>query len=161
MRRYQSSEGKQAGVMNMARWGWLAALGVALIAGCATDRQVDMTSQIGRVEGIYVEQYNGVFVDRQLTGQLAGKPLWVYVTFDHALEDGSRFATAMLQEDLGLERGDLVQLRFGRSGGLGADKAPTPNRITALVAKHDTFEARSFGRAAGDTLVRRKAGTDL
>jgi hypothetical protein len=79
-------------------------LAAALVAGCATDNSVGGSSHIGKVQGVYVEQYGGMFVDRQLaaTGDV-GKPLWVYVTFDRPLKDGSRFATAILEQDSGIE----------------------------------------------------------
>jgi hypothetical protein len=128
------------------RAGWLVA--AALVAGCATDNSVGGSSQIGKVQGVYVEQYDGMFLDRQLatTGD-AGKPLWVYVTFDRPLKDGSRFATAILEQDSGVETGDLVQLRFAHAGEPQSETIPAHHQVIGLVAKHDTARARAFGSA--------------
>ena len=125
--------------------GWLVA--AVLAAGCATDNSVGGSSQIGKVEGVYVEQYGGIFVDRQMAASDAGKPVWVYVTFDRPLEDGTRFATAVLEQDSGVEPGDLVQLRFARDDEPRPGAARAHNQIVALIAKHDTARARAFGSA--------------
>lgn len=121
---------------------WLVA--AALAAGCATDNSVGGSSQIGKVQGVYVEQYNGVFVDRQVGKDGAGQPVWVYVTFDRPLQDGRRFATAVLQQDPGVQVGDLIQVRFAQEGDLQTDAAPH-NQVIALIAKYDTAQARAFG----------------
>jgi hypothetical protein len=125
--------------------GWLAA--AALVAGCAIDNSIGGSSHIGKVQGVYVEQYGGLFVDRQMAAADAGKPVWVYVTFDRPLEDGSRLATAILEQDPGIEAGDLVQLRFARDVEPQPGAAPAHNQVIALIAKHDTARARAFGFA--------------
>jgi hypothetical protein len=114
------------------------------------------------VQGVFVEQYNGVFVDRRVAGEAAaGKPGVVYVKFAQPLPDGRKFATAQIREDLAIEPGDLVQMRFhlAEAGNIGAPKEH--NQVTALVAKHNTETARTFGqpsRPALDQLT--KAGSD-
>jgi hypothetical protein len=125
--------------------GWLVA--AALVAGCASDNSIGGSSHIGKVQGVYVEQYSGIFVDRNMAASDAGKPVWVYVTFDRALADGSRFATAVLEQDPGVETGDLVQLRFAHDGEPQPGATPAHNQVTALIAKHDTARARAFGSA--------------
>jgi hypothetical protein len=127
------------------RAGWLVA--AALVAGCATDNSVGGSSQIGKVERVYVEQYAGIYVDRQMAASVPGQPVWVYVTFDRPLKDGSRFATAILEQDSGVEPGDLVQLRLARDDAHERGATPARNQIVALIAKHDTARARTFGSA--------------
>jgi hypothetical protein len=141
------------------RAGWLVA--AALVAGCASDNSVDGSSQIGKVQGIYVEQYGGIYVDRQMAANDAGKPVWVYVTFDRPLEDGSRLATAILEQDTGVELGDLVQLRLAGDSEPGHGAASAHNQIIALIAKHDTPRARAFGAApAGGVETLKQAAAD-
>jgi hypothetical protein len=130
--------------------GWL--LVAALAAGCATDKSVEGTSHIGKVQAVYVEQYAGVFVDRQAAGDDADKVVWVYVTFDRPLADGRRFATAILEQDTGVQTGDLVQLRFARDGDLQRDAQPARNQVIALIAKHDTAAARAFASTHAATV---------
>lgn len=115
----------------------------ALLAGCATDHPVGGSSHIGKVQAVYVEAYEGVFLDRQLAPD--ARPAWVYVIFDRPLEDGRKLATAVLQQDSGIEAGDLVQLRLAHDGESRPDALPEPNRVIALIAKHDTVRARAFG----------------
>jgi len=140
--------------------GWLVA--AALVAGCATDNSTGGSSHIGKVQGVYVEQYSGVFVDRQMAAADPSEPLWVYVTFDQPLEDGTRFATAILAQDPGIETGDLVQLRFARDGEPRSGAAPAHNQVIALIAKHGTARARAFGSGptvASETLTQAPVDT--
>jgi len=124
---------------------WAAALATVLLASCAIDHHVAGTAAIGKVQGVFVEGYHGVFVDRHMGTDAGGKPLWVYVTFDHPLADGRTFATAILPEDPGVEAGDLVQLRFAVDDAPETGSPPAPNQVVALIAKHDTAQARAFG----------------
>ncbi|HTS54521.1 MAG TPA: hypothetical protein VMH26_14700 [Burkholderiales bacterium] len=122
-----------------------AALIVTLTQGCHTEPpQADML-QTGRVEGVYVEAYAGVFVERQLAGDPTGKALCAYVTFARPLADGRTFATAQLPAFLGVEAGDLVQVRVADPGAFEADALRERNQVTLLVAKSTTQAARDFG----------------
>ena len=131
--------------------GWLVA--AALVAGCATDNSGVSGSQIGKVQGVYVEQYSGIYIDRQMAATESGKPVWVYVTFDRPLKDGTRFATAVLEQDSGVEPGDLVQVRLARDHDQDPAATPVRNQVVALIAKHDTARARAFGSAPGRPAV--------
>lgn len=133
-------------VKKAAAWR-AAALATVLLAGCAGDKHLGGTAEIGKVQGVFVEGYDGVFVDPQAAADAGDKPLWVYVTFDHPLADGRRFATATLSQNPGVEVGDLVQLRFAGDSLAVADAAPARNQVIALVAKHHTEAARGFGSA--------------
>jgi hypothetical protein len=122
---------------------------VALIAclaqGCASDQRAESNLHVGKIQGVYVEEYKGVFVDQAVVGSGSGKPLWVYVTFAQPLADGRIFATAMLTADPGVEPGDLVELQMNPSSSDRAS-ALTSSYVTALVAKKGTVQARDFGK---------------
>jgi hypothetical protein len=120
-----------------------AALIATLAQGCHTQPPLGSTLQTGRVEGVYVEAYNGVFVERQLAGDPTGKALCAYVTFARPLPDGRTFATAQLPVVLGVEAGDLVQVRVADPG--ASEALLERNQVTALVAKSTTQAARDFG----------------
>jgi hypothetical protein len=122
-----------------------AALIAALTQGCHTQPPLSSASQTGKVEGVYVEAYNGVFVERQLATETDGKALCAYVTFPHRLPDGQTFVTAQLPAGLDVEAGDLVQVRFADPGAFETDAVPERNQVTALVAKGITQLARNFG----------------
>lgn len=134
---------------------WVGLTALLAVAGCAGDH-VGGSSQVGRVQGVYVEAYSGVFVDRSLAHDSVGRPVWVYVTFDHPLQDGRRIATAMLEQDPGVETGDLVRLRLAGDD-YQADTPPTYNRVTALIAKHDSARARAFGLVSSSSSSAREA----
>jgi hypothetical protein len=108
--------------------------------------------QTGKVQGVYVEAYNGVFVERQLASDAAGKALCAYVTFPRPLADGQTFVTAQLPVKLGVETGDLVQVRFADPGTFEADAVPERTQVIALVAKATTQLARDFGSQAHPSL---------
>ena len=122
-----------------------AALVAAVTQGCNTPLPLGQALQTGKVEGVYVEAYNGVFVERQLAGDSVGKALCAYVTFPHPLPDGQTFVTAQLPAGLGVETGDLVQVRFADSAAIETDAVSERNQVTALVAKGITQLARNFG----------------
>jgi len=130
----------------MNRWTGLAMLAAAALApGCATETEVAGTTQVGKVEQVFVEAYPGLFVDRALATVVGDRPAWASVTFARPLSDGRTTAVAMLERDSGVEPGDLVQMRFAHAGGVDPDTLPGHNQVTALVAKHDTRAAVSFG----------------
>lgn len=124
----------------------------ALTQGCHTQPPLANDLQTGKVQGVYVEAYNGVFVERQLAGEAVGKALCVYVTFPHPLPDGQTFVTAQLPAGLGVETGDLVQVSFADPGAFEADAVPARNRVTALIAKGITQLARNFGTPTAASL---------
>jgi hypothetical protein len=140
----------------------LLAAPLLLVTACANQPDVSATVQVGKVQGVFVEQYDGVFVDRRVAGEAAAdKPGVVYVKFAQPLPDGRKFATAQVREDLAIEPGDLVQMRFHVADAANVGAGKEPNQVMALVAKHDTEAARSFGqpsRPALDQLT--KAGRD-
>jgi len=123
------------------------ALIVVLTQGCYTQPPLANTLQTGKVQGVYVEAYNGIFVERQLASDAAGKALCVYVTFQRPLPDGRTFATAQLPSGMAVDTGDLVQVRFADPGAFEADAVPERNQVIALVSKGNTQPARNAGPA--------------
>ncbi|HXV09091.1 MAG TPA: hypothetical protein VD791_13740 [Burkholderiales bacterium] len=131
----------------MNRWMGLAMLTAAALApGCATETEVAGTTQVGKVEQVFVEAYPGLFVDRALATVVGDRQAWASVTFARPLSDGRTTAVAMLERDSGVDPGDLVQMRFAHPGAFDPDTLPGHNQVTALVAKHDSRAALSFGR---------------
>jgi len=118
------------------------ALMITLLTGCAGPESVDGTTQVGQVQGVYVERFRGVFVDRQVAGDRGGATAWAYVTFTPPLADGRTFVTGELPGELDVEPGDLVRLRFGHDASIAGTPFPGHASVIALVAKHDTQAAR-------------------
>jgi len=112
-----------------------AVLTVALTQGCYTQPPLGSTLQTGKVQGVYVEAYDGVFVERQLAGDDQGKASCAYVTFQRPLPDGRTFVTAQLPPGMKVDAGDLVQVRFADPGAFETDAVPQRSQVTALLAK--------------------------
>ena len=129
------------------------ALTAVLTQGCHTQPPMGPMLQTAKVEGVYVEAYNGVFVERQLAGDATGKALCAYVTFASPLPDGRTFATAHLPGTLGVGSGDLVQVRITDPGSVESDEG---NQVMALVAKSSTQAARNFGQQDVPSFTARK-----
>ena len=129
----------------------------ALIAalGCANQPDVGGTTQVGKVQGVFVEQYPGVFVDQRVTDAGAlGKPTWAQVKFAQPLGDGRTFATAMVQAGQAVEPGDLVEMRFRAAAPGSVAVAQEHNQVTAVIARHGTAAARRFDQPEPQPLER-------
>ena len=133
-----------------------AALTAVLTQGCHTQPPMSPMLQTGKVEGVYVEAYSGVFVERQLAGNAAGKALCAYVIFASPLPDGRTFATAHLPDALEVGAGDLVQVRIADPGSVESDAPLEGNQVMALVAKSSTQAARNFGQQDTSSFTARK-----
>lgn len=133
-----------------------AALTAVLTQGCHTQPPMGPMLQTGKVKGVYVEAYNGVFVERQLAGDVAGKALCAYVIFASPLPDGRTFATAHLPYALEVGPGDLVQVRIADPGGVASDAPLEGSQVMALVAKSSTQAARNFGQQDSSSFTARK-----
>jgi len=133
-----------------------AALTAVLTQGCHTQPPMGPMLQTGKVEGVYVEAYSGVFVERQLAGDVAGKALCAYVIFANPLPDGRTFATAHLSDALEIGPGDLVQVRITDPSSVESDTPLEGNQVIALVAKSSTQAARSFGQQDPSSFTARK-----
>ena len=119
-------------------------LAAALLQGCATDTQLGGTTQVGKVDQVYIEAYPGLFVDRALATAAGDKPQWVSISFAQPLDDGRLSAIAVLGDVSGVEPGDLVQVNFAGNDAFGAGSEPEYNRVISLFAKRDSPAALSF-----------------
>ena len=135
-----------------------AAALILVLAGCASQEHATTNAPIGRVTGVYVEAYPGVYVDKRVTGSGIEQPLWVHVTFARPLGDGRRSATALLQSDLEVEAGDLVQVRLAGDPVQLAEMGAEPNLVTGIAAKRGSEAALSYDAprrpSMADTLAR-------
>jgi len=141
------------------KWMSTAVLVAAAVLGqgCATDTHVGGSTQVGKVDKIFVEAYPGLFVDRAVATAPSDKPAWVSVTFSTPLADGRLTAVAMLDSDAGIEPGDLVEVRFAKVDSFGTDTEPEYNRITALIARHGSQPALALDKGAfGESEAGRK-----
>jgi hypothetical protein len=128
-----------------------------VLAGCAIQEHATANAPIGKVTGVYVEAYTGVYVDTRVTGNSTAKPLWAHVTFARPLADGRRSATALLHNDLEVEAGDLVQVRLAGDPVRLAELGAEPNLVTHLVAKRGSVAALGYDKPARPSMAGRLA----
>jgi hypothetical protein len=125
----------------------LCAASLVVLAACANRPDVGGTTQVGTVQGVFVEQYPGVIVDRRVAGDAAnGKPVWVYVKFAQPLADGRRFASALAGSEQAIEPGDLIAMRLRQTAPGSLEMISGHNEVTALVAKYHTEAAQRFAQ---------------
>ena len=96
---------------------------------------------IGRVETVYVRESPDLFIEKKLLRKTAGKELWAEVKF--AREAASELYR--MPADVKVERGDVVATQAGDSILHTMNLVPQVNRVTELVAPHDTLMAMGFG----------------
>jgi hypothetical protein len=137
----------------MIRFAALLAFAATLLFGCASRDHTGDTIQVGKVVGVYVEEYTGVYIPRQPDASSTDKPLWVQVVFADPLSDGRRAVTAMVPPGIDVEPGDMVQLRLAGDSMQVDHLVPEHNRVIALIGKDKAPHA--FGRAT--TLIRTAA----
>jgi hypothetical protein len=111
---------------------WYAIVGAFALCSCATTDPSSSPNPTGIVQGIYVEQFPGVLVDRAVAGAPAGRPTWAWVRFDQA-QDGRAYAAARVQEGTAIETGDLVRMQLA---GLpeALHRLSPENRIVAVLS---------------------------
>jgi hypothetical protein len=128
---------------------------LAALVACANRPDVGGTIQVGKVQGVFVEQYPGVFVDRRVAGDAAnGKPVWVHVKFAQPLGDGRRLASALAGNELAIEPGDLVEMRLRVTAPASLEGVREHNQVTALIAKYHTEAAQRFDQTDRRALQR-------
>ena len=122
------------------------ALACASLAAAADSTYVGGTSTIGKVTTLYARVAPGVYLDIKVKKAPQDAELWAEVRFSQPLADGRETATALLQADTRVERGDLVEMRFAHSGRMTVGAIAEVNRVTALTAKYYTAAASNFGK---------------
>jgi hypothetical protein len=133
----------------------LPAAALITVFGCANQPDVGGTTQVGKVQGVFVEQYPGVFLDQRVTDAGAfGKSTWAHVKFAQPLADGRTFATAMVQAGQAVEPGDLVEMRFRAALPGSMAVVQEHNQVTAVIARHGSAAARRFDRPEAQPLER-------
>jgi hypothetical protein len=93
------------------------------------------------VESVFVEQYPGIYVDRDIAQEDLKSPAWVHIKFSEPLEDGRTFAIAALPADLRATAGDRVQMRFADSGNTHPEASTDRNLVIAVLPNYSTVAA--------------------
>ena len=141
----------------MIRFAAVLAFIAALLAGCASQDYAGGSIQVGKVAGVYVEEYTGVYIQRQLATNSKDKPVWALVMFAEPLKDGRQSVTAMVPADLNVEVGDMVELRIAGENMEVERLVPEHNQVTALLAKAATANAFGYSKVPAASVIRTAA----
>ena len=104
---------------------------ILLVQGYARTDSLSQGTYEGTVEALFEEAHPGVYVARRAERGIQA-PTWVHVRFDAPLNDGRRFAVAMLPPPLEVQTGDRVEMRFGDAADIGAG-GPERNVVTRVL----------------------------
>lgn len=129
--------------INQIVLGLLAA--AASASAPAEPTNVGSNTITGRVETVYAREYPGCFIEKKLLRNTAGKDLWAEVRFGEQPQGGASTELARIGPDTAIERGDIVEMRLAESVPVIQGVLREANRVSRLVARHDTLQALLFG----------------
>ena len=104
---------------------------ILLVQAYARTDSLSQSLHEGTVEALFEESHPGIYVARRAESGTK-VPTWVHVRFDEPLTDGRRFAVAMLPENLPVETGRRVEMRFGETAEVDAN-GPARNVVTRVL----------------------------
>jgi hypothetical protein len=116
-----------------------------VMAAAAQAAGVADNSMIGKVDTVYVGEARGLYIEKKLLRKIEDKKLWVDVHRANSLPGMLDSELFQVPADMAVERGDLVATQFGDQTPRDLKLIPVENRLTALVARHDTLMAMTFG----------------
>jgi hypothetical protein len=114
---------------------------IVLIQAYARTAELSGSTHVGTVESVFVEQYPGIYVDRDVAQQDTPGPAWVHVKFSEPLEDGRTFAIAMLPADMRAKTGDRVEMRFADSVASRPEASLDHNLVISVLPGYGTVAA--------------------
>jgi hypothetical protein len=138
--------------LNNVLAGVLISGAIESTAAHAEDRPGNVT--IGKVDRVYVREFRGLYIEKKLLRHNEGKELWVDVRDPATAASQTIGEMFKVPADLAIERGDLVATRYGDESGAYLNLIPTPNKVTQLVARHDTLMAMMFGLPKSSPMVK-------
>lgn len=116
-----------------------------LLAAAATAPVVADDLIVGKVANIYIRESTNFFIEARLVRESRGREVWTEVRFAEPLADGRSYEIVKLSDTAKIERGDLVSARLVARRDTLPGLIPEINRMVALVAKHDSIAALTFG----------------
>jgi hypothetical protein len=133
--------------------GW-ALIAAAALQGCAmppvqgSQREIRVDTVVGKVEGVYEQEYDGVYVLRTGVRPTATQTLYAHVFFTVPLDDGRTSTMVRINAKQGIQRGDLVAFQVAQVIDESSHNSPAKSQVSAVVAKRDTPYAANYGRKA-------------
>ena len=97
------------------------------------------------MDTVYVREAKGLFIEKKLLRHSEGREVWVDVRGAATVAATTIGDMFQVPADLAIQRGDLVATRMGDDSALAFKLIAIPNKITRLVAPHDSLMAMTFG----------------
>lgn len=111
---------------------------IVLIQAYARTAELSGSTHVGTVESVFVEQYPGIYVDRDIAQQDLKSPAWVHIKFSEPLEDGRTFAIATLPADMRAKAGDRVEMRFADNDNAHPEASTDRNMVITVLPEIGT-----------------------
>jgi len=111
---------------------------IVLIQAYARTAELSGSTHVGTVESVFIEQYPGIYVDRDIAQQDLKSPAWVHIKFSEPLEDGRTFAIAMLPADMRAKAGDRVEMRFADNDNAHPEASTDRNMVITVLPEIGT-----------------------
>lgn len=110
--------------------------------------QIRTDTVVGKVEGVYEQEYDGVYVLRSAVRRQGTQTLYAHVFFTVPLDDGRTSTMIRINAKQGIQRGDLVAFQIAQVIDETSHNSPAKSQVSAVVAKYDTRYAENYGRKA-------------
>jgi hypothetical protein len=117
----------------------------AIVSATAHADGVPENTAVGKVDAVYVREARGLFIEKKLLRHSEDKEVWVDVRGAATVAATTTGEMFQVPADLAIRRGDLVATRMGDASGLEFKLIAIPNKVTQLVAPHDSLMAMTFG----------------
>jgi hypothetical protein len=102
-------------------------------------------SLVSKVAAVYVRESRGLYIEKKLLRTSGTKELWVHVRLATALPGEAAGELFQVPPEITIEVGDLVTTRSGDPTPRQMNLLPEVNRVTRVVAGHDSLMAIAFG----------------
>ena len=122
----------------------IAAIAMSATIAPAYAGQDEGQSAAGRVETVMVKEARGLYIEKKLVRKAEDKEVWVEVRFPGSGMNGAQTDLFQVPENATLERGDIVVAEVADQSPRVFSLIADVNRVTSLVARHDTLYALLF-----------------
>jgi hypothetical protein len=108
----------------------ISAVLAASIPACANPPQAESNSVIGKVEGVFIREHHGLYIETSLVpGALRGKELWALVRFPDPVDGRPNGELAKIPAGVALRTGDVIEVSLRDNGGITSGPLPTVSRV--------------------------------
>lgn len=125
----------------------------AIVSATAHADGVPGNTAVGKVDAVYVREARGLFIEKKLLRHTEGREVWVDVRGAATVAATTTGELFQVPADLVIQRGDLVATQMGDDSGLEFKLIAIPNKVTQLVAPHDSLMAMTFGLPKAPNMV--------